>query len=60
MYIKIEWPEIQQYMSHPKYPEDCYFDPFKNVWFIPEEWEEELYNNWIVNSYDYDQDNYLY
>ena len=38
-YIKIEWPDIQKYMEHPDYPEDCYFDPNKNVWFIPESWE---------------------
>lgn len=39
-YIKVEWPEIQDYMNHPKYNEECYFDPDKNCWFIPEEWEE--------------------
>ena len=38
-YVKIEWPEIQDYMDNPDYPEKCYFDPDKNVWFIPEEWD---------------------
>lgn len=38
-YILVEWPEIQEYMEHPDYPEDCYFDSKKNVWFIPEDWE---------------------
>lgn len=39
-YIKVEWPEIQDYMNHPDYPNDCYFDPIANCWFIPEEWEQ--------------------
>jgi hypothetical protein len=40
-YIKVEWPEIQDYMDNPEYPEECFFDPKKNVWFIPEWWEAE-------------------
>ena len=40
-YIKVEWPEIQDYMDNPEYPEECFFDPNKNVWFIPEWWEAE-------------------
>lgn len=40
-YLKVEWPEIQEYMDHPDYPKECYFDPNKNVWFIPEDWETE-------------------
>lgn len=40
-YIKVEWPEIQDYMDNPDYPEECFFDPKKNVWFIPEWWETE-------------------
>lgn len=40
-YIKVEWPEIQDYMDNPGYPEECYFDPKKNVWLIPEWWEAE-------------------
>ena len=38
-YVKVEWPEIQDYMDHPNYPKECYFDPIKNTWFIPEYWE---------------------
>ena len=38
-YIKVEWPEIQDYMDNPNYPEECYFDPIKNCWFVPEDWE---------------------
>ena len=38
-YVKIEWPEIQDYMDNPDYPKECYFDPMKNCWFIPEDWE---------------------
>ena len=37
-YIVIEWPEIQDYMERPDYPEECYIDPVKNVWLIPETW----------------------
>ena len=40
-YIKVEWPEIQDYMDNPGYPEESYFDPNKNAWFIPEWWEAE-------------------
>jgi len=40
-YIKVEWPEIQDYMNNPKYSEECYFDPDKNCWFIPEDWEPD-------------------
>lgn len=39
-YVKVEWPEIQEYMFRPDYLEECYFDSIKNVWFIPEDWEE--------------------
>ena len=39
-YILVEWPDIQDYMDNPDYPEKCYFDPNKNVWFIPETWGE--------------------
>ena len=41
-YIKVEWPEIQDYMEIENFQEECYFDPNKNVWFIPEWWEREL------------------
>ena len=44
-YIVIEWPEIQDYMKRPDYPEDSYFDPVKNVWLIPETWKEDPYAN---------------
>ena len=40
-YVKVEWPEIQDYMDHPDYDEDCYFDPDKNVWFVPDIWEPD-------------------
>lgn len=40
-YVKVEWPEIQDYMSNPDYNEECYFDPRKNCWFIPENWEPD-------------------
>ena len=40
-YIKVEWPEIQDYMDNPNYPEECYYDSQKNCWFIPEEWDSD-------------------
>ena len=39
-YVMVDWPDIQQYMEHPDYPEYCYYDPKKDVWFIPETWED--------------------
>ena len=40
-YIRVEWPEIQDYMDNPNYSEECYFDPQKNCWFIPEKWDSD-------------------
>ena len=39
-YKLVTWPEIQGYMNHPDYKEDCYFCAEDNVWFVPEDWEE--------------------
>lgn len=39
-YILVKWPEIQNYMDNPNYPEEVYFDPDENVWFVPEDWEK--------------------
>lgn len=41
LYRKVGWPEIQDYMDRPDYPEECYFDPDKDCWFIPEDWEPD-------------------
>lgn len=38
-YIMVERPDIQDYMNNIDYPEKCYFNPEKNIWFIPEDWE---------------------
>ena len=40
-YIKVDWPDVQEFMTNPNWNEECYFDPIKNVWFIPEWWETE-------------------
>ena len=40
-YVMVGWPEIQDYMDNPDYPEECYYDPVENVWFIPENWEPD-------------------
>lgn len=45
-YVLVSWPEIQQYMEHPNYKEEVYYDSEKGVWFVPENMEEycpELY-----------------
>lgn len=38
-YIVAGWPEIQDYMNNPDYPDDCLFDSEKNEWAIPEDWK---------------------
>ena len=43
-YIKVEWPEIQDYWLYGQnnivdYNSYYYFDPVKNCWFVPEDWE---------------------
>ena len=43
-YIKVEWPEIQDYWLYGQnnivnYDSYYYFDPIKNCWFVPEDWE---------------------
>jgi hypothetical protein len=40
-YVAIGWPEIQDYMNNPDYPERCCFDPKDNVWLIPEDWDPD-------------------
>ena len=37
-YVKVEWPEIQDYMLNPRYKEEVSYDASKNCWFIPENW----------------------
>lgn len=39
-YIKVEWPEIQDYMFNPRYSEEVSYDSQKNCWFVPEDMEE--------------------
>ena len=41
-YIKVEWPDIQDYMNRPDWKEGHYYDSSNDAWFIPETWEEEL------------------
>lgn len=40
-YIRVDWPEIQDYMDRMDYQEKVGFDSIKNAWFIPEEWEPD-------------------
>jgi len=39
-YIKVGWPEIQDYMDKKDYNENVYYDPRRDCWFIPEIWGE--------------------
>jgi hypothetical protein len=32
-------------MDKEDYNENVYFDPRKNCWFIPEDWEEQYYED---------------
>ena len=50
-YIRVDWPEIQDYMHHPGYPDEVGFDSKKNCWFIPEEWEEHFEYNTYEELY---------
>ena len=38
-YIKVGWPEIQDYMEFDDFREKVGFDPNKNCWFIPEDYD---------------------
>ena len=40
-YIRVEWPEIQDYMEHPDYQKEVSYDASKNCWFIPDNWESD-------------------
>ena len=40
-YIKVDWPEIQDYMNHPDYNKEVSYDPRRNCWFIPDTWEPD-------------------
>jgi len=40
IYVEMTWPEIQDYMTNPGYPEEVGFDPQRNKWYIPKEWYE--------------------
>lgn len=36
-YIKVDWPEYQDFMDYPKFREECYFCSDSNSYFIPED-----------------------
>ena len=43
-YIAVTWPDIQDYMLYGEMnvvdsSSKIYFDPNKNVWFVPEDWD---------------------
>lgn len=42
-YVKVEWPEIQDYMLLDCYDDDeVGFDPIKNCWYVPEDWDNRI------------------
>lgn len=46
-FIRVDWPEIQNFMTYKDYKEQTYFDPIKNVWFVPDFWyEQEEWDDW--------------
>lgn len=53
-YIKVIWPEIQDYMDHPRYKE-CYIvqsldsDIIMSEYMIPEDLYFEVINNKYIN-----------
>lgn len=49
-YIKIDWPEIQEYMDDPNYPEEFYFDPDKNAWFVSEDSSLGNYSGYVITD----------
>ena len=48
-YVKVEWPEIQQFqmdnVTDEEYMDNVYYDPEHDVWFI-----EELFYKRIKNG----------
>ena len=46
-YIKVEWPEIQDYMDNPDYPEECKFQKLAD--YV----SKHGINNWREYYYKY-------
>lgn len=44
IYIAVSWPEVQDFMEHPRYYEEVCFDPNKNLWFLPQDLYDEVYS----------------
>lgn len=45
-YILVIWPEIQDYMGNPEYKNSVFYDPEKDAYFVPEDFEIwPLYEN---------------
>ena len=38
-YILVTWPEIQEFMERPDYRTGAFYDPEKDVYFVPEDWD---------------------
>ena len=51
-YIRVEWPEIQDYMDDKRYSDQIGFDPIKNCWFVPEDWYYEDWDNGVWTGCD--------
>ena len=35
-YIKVEFSDLKKYLNNDWFDSESYYDPFKQVWFIPE------------------------
>lgn len=44
IYVAVTWLEIQDFMEHEDYPTEVGFGPNMNLWFVPQEMYNEVYN----------------
>ena len=42
-YIGVEWPEYQIFMEYPEFREKCYYCSDSNIYFIPEDLYNKMY-----------------
>ena len=52
-YIKVDWPEYQEFMEYPDFREICFFCAEDNSYFIP----EDLYDNKLEFPKKYENTN---
>ena len=44
-YIKVDWPDYQEFDEHPRFKEECFFcsETWSGSYFIPEDLYNEKY-----------------